>query len=102
MLTSAEQFDGFGLAPIALEVQTALEISVADATPKLFTCGIVRINTTADNLRGVVTMAVVTAHPAGHFKPQVFSCTLFAHRAQSACLIFSGSAGFGAWSVLAN
>jgi hypothetical protein len=65
------QFDGPGLAPLSITTQTALELAVADATPLVFTCGIVQINTTADNLRGVVTMAVTTAHSAGQYQPQV-------------------------------
>lgn len=56
---------------MSITTQTALELAVADITPIVFTCGIVRINTTADNLHGIITMAVTTAHPAGQYKPQV-------------------------------
>jgi hypothetical protein len=67
------QFDGPGVAPVSITMQTALELAIADVTPMSFTCGIVRINTTADNLHGVITMAVTTAHPAGQYSPQVCS-----------------------------
>jgi hypothetical protein len=59
------------VAPVSITSQTALELAVADVTPLVFTCGIVRINSTADNLHSVITMAVTTAHPAGQYKPQV-------------------------------
>jgi hypothetical protein len=68
---TALQFDGPGVAPVSITTQTALELAVADITPIIFTCGIQSINTTADNLHGVITMAVTTAHPAGEYKPQV-------------------------------
>jgi hypothetical protein len=67
------QFDGPGVAPVSITMQTALELAIAHITPMDFTCGIVSINTTADNLHGVITMAVTTAHPAGSYKPQVRS-----------------------------
>lgn len=67
------QFDGPGVAPVSTTAQTALELAIADVTPMSFTCGIVRINATADHLHGVITMAVTTAHPSGQYKPQVRS-----------------------------
>lgn len=73
MRAATLQFDGPGIAPLSITTQTALELAVADITPLTFTCGILHINTTADNLHGVITMAVTTAHPAGQYKPQVRS-----------------------------
>jgi hypothetical protein len=63
------QYDGVG-SPTVTQ-QTALELAIDDVTPKMFTCGILGVNTTAGSRSGVITALVSTAHRAGEYPPEV-------------------------------
>lgn len=59
------------MAPVSVEVQTALLEFVVAATPNVFTSEVTHVNQTTDGTQANVTMAMAMTEVAGNFSARV-------------------------------